>query len=284
MRIFLAGGTGLIGIHLIPQLLGRGHEVTATTRRPTAVDRLTALGARGVVVDVYDADALARTVAEAEPDVVLHELTDLSEADTAANARLRREGTAHLVDAARSAGVDRMVVQSIAWVFPDGPAPAAEDDPIVPGTAVDEMERTVRGLPHATVLRYGMLYGPGTWYEPGGRVARAVAAGQVPATPAITCFVHLDDVVTATVQALDWPDGVYHVVDDEPAEGAAWLPVYAAGIGAPAPPHEPLPAGAPAGRAVSNARAKAAGMVLAHPTWREGFPRVAPPTSPRTSA
>lgn len=273
MRIFLAGGTGVIGRELIPELVAAGHEVVATTRREDKLTRLTALGARGVVVDVYDAPRLAAVVAEAAPDLILHELTDLSDYDTDANARLRREGTANLVDAAQAANVERMIAQSIAWIFPDGDAPAAEDDPVIPDSAVDAMEQLVRTLPHSTVLRYGMLYGPGTWYAPGSRVANAVAAGLMPATPAITSFAHIDDVIAATVQAIDWPDGTYHVVDDEPAAATEWLQVYAAGIGAPAPKVTPLLDGASPGRAVSNAKARAIGWTPIYPSWRQGFPR-----------
>jgi nucleoside-diphosphate-sugar epimerase len=271
MRIFLAGGTGIIGRGLIPTLVSAGHDVVATTRRADKLAELAELGAHGVVVDVYDAERLASAVKDAAPDLILDELTDLSEYDTDANARLRREGTANIVAAAKSAGVERMLVQSIAWIFPDGEAPATEDDPIVPGTAVDEMEQLTRTLPHATVLRYGMLYGPGTWYAPGGRIANAVVAGQLPATEAITSFAHIDDVVAATVQALDWPDGTYHVVDDEPAAGTEWLPVYAEALGAPEPKRQPLPAGASRGRPISNAKAKASGWRPIHPTWRDGF-------------
>jgi nucleoside-diphosphate-sugar epimerase len=271
MRIFLAGGTGVLGSRLIPRLVAAGHHVAATTRRPERRDLLTGLGAEPVVVDVYDADRLRKAVAIAAPELILHELTDLGDMDTDANARLRREGTAHLVAAAESAEVPRIIVQSIAWVFPDGSRPATEDEPIIPGTAVDEMEQTARRLPHATILRYGLLYGPDTWYTPGGRVAERVVAQQVPATPAITNFVHIDDAVVATVAALDWPDGTYHIVDDEPAAGTDWLPAFAAAIGASRPPQAPLAAGAPAGRPVSNAKARAAGWQPVHHSWRDGF-------------
>jgi nucleoside-diphosphate-sugar epimerase len=267
-RILLAGGSGVIGSRLIPALVAAGHDVVATTRREENLPRLRALGARGVVADAYDAQRLATVTADAAPDVVVHQLTDLAAYDVDANARLRREGTANLVAATRAAGCDRMIVQSIAWVFPPGRTPATEEDPIVPGTAVDDMENLVRGLPHATVLRYGMLYGPGTWYEPGGRIARAVTAGEVPSAPAITPFVHVDDAVTATVQSLGWPDGTYHVVDDEPAPTSAWLPVLAAALGVAAPP---VPGPDPAGRLVSNAKARAQGWTPAHPRWRDGF-------------
>jgi len=273
MRIFLAGGSGVIGSRLIPALVVAGHDVVATTRRAENLDALRARGASGVVVDVYDGTRLAAVVADAAPDLVVHQLTDLSEYDRDANARLRRTGTANLVAAAQAAGVDRMMVQSIAWAYAEGNAPAVEDDPIEPGSAVDVMEGLVRRVRHATVLRYGMLYGPGTWYVPGGRIADAVAAGLVPATPAVTSFVHVDDAVAATVQAIGWPDGAYNIVDDEPAPATQWLPVLAAGLRAPAPQVAELPEGTPRGRGASNVKARAAGWVPAHTSWREGFPR-----------
>jgi nucleoside-diphosphate-sugar epimerase len=281
MRIFLAGGTGVIGARLIPRLAAAGHEVTATTRRAERAERLSLLGARPAVIDVYDAEGLADAVQQAQPDVILHELTDLSDYDTDANARLRREGTANLVAAAEGAGVSRILVQSIAWIFPEGATPATEDDPIIPGTAVDVMEQLAGKLPHAGILRYGMLYGPDTWYWRGGRTADAVLAGQLPATPAITCFVHIDDAVAATVSALDWPDGVYHVVDDEPAPGTAWIPVFAERLGAPAPAVEPLPEGRTVGRAVSNAKARSRGWKPEYPSWRDGFAPLAGPRGGR---
>jgi len=271
MRIFLAGGSGVIGTRLIPALVTAGHDVFATTRREQNTTRISELGATAVVVDAYDANGLQKAVAGAAPDLVMHELTDLSEHDTEANARLRREGTANLVRAARAAGVERMIAQSITWIFPDADRAATEDDPIIPGSAVDDMERLVRSMPQATVLRYGMLYGPTTWYASDGQIADAVRAGLVPATPAITCFVHIDDVVDATVRAISWAEGTYHLVDDEPAAGTVWLPVFASVLKAPAPRTAPLPEGASRGRSVSNAKAKAAGWVPIHPTWREGF-------------
>ncbi|MBZ2195289.1 NAD-dependent epimerase/dehydratase family protein [Occultella gossypii] len=272
MHIFLAGGAGIVGTRLIPALVRAGHDVTATTRRTERLDVLHDLGARGVVVDVLDAPHLAETVAAAEPELVMHQLTDLGEYDTEANARLRRDGTANLVAAAEAAGVDRMIAQSIAFAYAPGDTTATEDDPLEPGSAVGTLEALVHRLPRATVLRYGMFYGDGTWYAPGGRIAGAVAAGQLPATPTITPFVHIEDVVSATVQALDWPDGTYNIVDDEPASGTVWLPVYASGLGAPAPRVAGLPDAAPRRRTVSNAKARAVGWRPGYPSWRDGFP------------
>ena len=196
IRISLAGGTGVIGSRLIPELVAAGHEVVATTYHTERLGYLRQRGAQGVVVDVYDAPRLAAVLAEAAPDLVLHELTDMSDFNTEANVRLRRAGTANLVAAAQAAGVDRMMVQSISRAYQDGDAPVVGDDPIVPGSAVAEMEELAGRITHATMLRYGMLYGLGTWYAPGARVA---------------------NVVTATVQAIGWPDGAYNIVDDEPS-------------------------------------------------------------------
>ncbi|GAA5151785.1 NAD(P)-dependent oxidoreductase [Microbacterium pseudoresistens] len=273
MRIFLAGGSGVIGSRLIPALVENGHDITATTRGSENAGFIQSRGARPVVVDVYDEPRLGLVVAEAAPELILHELTDLGDYDTDANARLRRVGTGNLVAAAQAAGVERMMVQSIAWAYADGDTLAVEDDPIQAGSAVEEMESVVRRLPRATVLRYGMLYGPGTWYAPGARMSNAVTAGLIPATPSITSFVHIDDVVAATVQAIDWVDGAYNIVDDDPAPATEWLPVYAAGLGAPAPAVADAPSDAPRGRGASNAKARAAGWTPLHPTWRDGFPR-----------
>lgn len=271
MRIFLAGGSGTIGSRLVPELAQKGHEIIATTRHPKNLDYLSGLGAQGVVVDVYDAPHLTAVVKQAAPDLVLHELTDLSDFDTDANGRLRRAGTANLVQAAEAAGVDRMIVQSIAWAYLPGDAPANEEEQLIPGSPVEAMENLVSQLPRSTVLRYGMLYGPGTWYERGARMANAVAAGLIQATPAITPFVHIDDVIAATVLALEWPDGAYNIVDDEPAKATEWLPVYAARLGAPAPTVAELMEGTPAGRGASNTKARAKGWVPKYPSWRDGF-------------
>lgn len=274
MRILLAGGTGTIGSRLIPELARAGHDVIATTRRVENLDYLRGRGAHGVVVDVYDAPHLTAVVAEAAPDVVLHELTDLNDFDLEANARLRRAGTANLVAAAEAAGVGRMIAQSAASAYRPGDTLAVEDDQIEQDTSVARMEDLVCRIDRATVLRYGMIYGPGTWYAAGAPLANAVAAGLVPATAAMTSFVHIDDVVTATVQALEWPDGAYNIVDDDPAAVTEWLPVYADGLGAPVPSATGLLDGMLHGRGASNAKARGEGWVPRYPSWREGFPRV----------
>ena len=219
MRIFLAGATGAIGRRLTPILLAAGHRVTGTTRSPDAARKLENAGLRAAVVDVYDASALQRAAIEAQPEVVVHQLTDLpqtfDEQQVAAsyprNARIRVEGTRNLIAAARAAGARRFIVQSIAFAYAASREPHVEDDPLnladgprvvtVRGAADMEGQVLASGM-EAIVLRYGLLYGPGTWTEQQNR------------KPAL----HIDAAAQAAVLALTrGPPGIYNIADDDGA-------------------------------------------------------------------
>lgn len=191
MRIFLAGASGVIGRLLVPLLCAAGHSVVGTTRAPAKVAALRALGAQPVVVDAFDAPALARAVAAAAPHVVIHQLTDLPnapgtpgyKAGLERNVRLRIDGTRNLVAAAREAGVKRLIAQSIAFVYAPGPGARVESDPL-DLAAIGARKRSVEGvtaleqatlsMPEGIVLRYGYLYGPGTWFEKEARAKPAL--------------------------------------------------------------------------------------------------------------
>jgi nucleoside-diphosphate-sugar epimerase len=280
MHVFLAGATGVIGRRLIPLLAERGHRVTAMTRRPGRAALLRGLGAEPVVADAYARGAVVAALLGAGPDAVIHQLTDLSAVDTAANARLRIHGTRNLVDAARIAGVERMVAQSIAWAYAPGDGPAAEDVPLdldaapprrttVDGVAA--LEAAVTRLPEGVVLRYGLLYGPGTWFSAGGIGAENARAGRLAADDDVTSFLHVDDAAAAAADALNWPPGPVNVCDDEPAAGRDWVPAFCAEVGAPAPDTGAGP-GAPWARGADNGRARRElGWIPGRPTWREGF-------------
>ena len=273
MKILVAGATGVIGRRLVPLLIQAGHEVAGTTRRPERAESLTDMGARSLVVDAFDAAGVHDAVAAERPDVIMHQLTDLSAEDFEANSRLRAEGTRNLVTAARATEVDTMIAQSIAWVYAPGTTPAVEDDPLDPSappySGVVALEESVAAMPRGVVLRYGALYGPGTWYAPDGAIADRVRAGELPLTPAWTSFVHVDDAAAAALAALDWPAGPVNIVDDEPATATEWLPVYSEILGAP----EPGVArhAAPTSRPVSNAKAHGLGWKPKYATWRAGF-------------
>jgi nucleoside-diphosphate-sugar epimerase len=179
-RIFLAGAAGVIGRRLTPLLLAHGHSVWGATRSRDNGEFLRALGARPVVADVFDAEALATAVLEAEPEIVIHQLTDLAvlhdpakrSSALARNGRIRDEGTRNLVAAARRAGARRLIAQSIAWAYAPGARPYGEDHPLdlnaegdrlVSVRGVEALERQVLGASmEGVVLRYGRLFGPGS--------------------------------------------------------------------------------------------------------------------------
>jgi nucleoside-diphosphate-sugar epimerase len=303
MDIFVAGATGALGKQLVPRLVAAGHDVTGMTRnRPDAVRQL---GARPVVVDALDPEAVGRAVAEARPDAIVHQLTALSasvdprhfERDFAQTNRLRVEGTDNLLAAARAAGVERLVAQSYAgWPYArTGGAVKSEDDPLDPAPvaamraahdAIRHVEETFVAAGGAA-LRYGGFYGPGTSLAPGGEHVALLRARRFPVVGdggGVWSFVHIADAADATVAAIErGAHGIYNVVDDDPARVSDWLPVAARAVGAKPPRHVPrwlgrLLAGEAAVvmmtevRGASNAKAKRElGWTPAHPSWREGF-------------
>jgi nucleoside-diphosphate-sugar epimerase len=215
MRIFLAGASGAIGRRLTPLLLAAGHEVTGSTRTEKVARELESAGVHGVVADVFDADALKRAVAAARPEVVIHQLTDLprvfDEKELAAayprNARIRIEGTRNLVAAAKAAGAQRFIVQSIAFAYAAGREPHVETDPlnvadgprvVTVRAAVDMTRQVLASGMEAVVLRYGLLYGPGTWTE-----------GPVRKPP-----VHVDAAAHAAFLAVTRGSGIYNIADE----------------------------------------------------------------------
>ncbi|PJJ73620.1 nucleoside-diphosphate-sugar epimerase [Diaminobutyricimonas aerilata] len=276
-RILVAGASGVIGRRLLPALVLAGHEVHGTTRREERIERIQASGAHGMLLDALDGDAVHAAVREVHPDVVIHQLTDLAQLDFAGNARVRTDGTRHLVDAALAVGVERMVAQSIAWAYRPGATPADESTPLDlddEGTgrrtypSIAGLEAQVARMPVGVVLRYGLFYGPGTWYAPDGALAEQARQGRVTPTTDMTSWVHVDDAVAATVLAVEWPAGAVNVVDDDPAPAAEWAPIFCRGFGAELRELSPAPA---PGRAASNALARSRGWAPEHPTWRESL-------------
>lgn len=277
MKIFLAGATGAVGRLLLPLLVQAGHEVVGTTRSAAKSTQILAAGGQAVVVDVLDRAALFTALELARPDVVIHQLTDLAERNFASNSQLRVVGTRNLVDAALAVGVQRMVAQSIAWIYAPGAGPAAESEPLdlsapprsTTVAAVQALEQAVAELPVGVILRYGLFYGPGTWYAADGLTTAQMRSGEFVGPAGVTSFLHVADAAVAAYQALTWPAGVYNIVDDEPATGAAWTPIYARLVGAPPPPLQPVAAAWE--RGASNAKARQVGWSPRFPSWREGF-------------
>lgn len=307
MKVFLAGAAGALGKRLVPKLIERGHTVVGTTRSDAKAPLLRDLGAKPVVVDVLDRDAVIEAVAAAQPDAIIHEATALAGVDIRKfdqsfelTDRLRTEGTDNLLAAARATGVKRFVAQSYAgWPYERVGGPVkSESDPLDPRPAAP-MRRSLDAIRHVETavteaggiaLRYGGFYGPGTGLEPGGEQLEAVRHRKFPifgAGRAVWSFVHIDDAATATVLALEHgAPGIYNVVDDDPAPVSEWLPYLADVAGAKPPRHLPLWVAKLAagehmvvmmdqGRGASNEKARRElGWVPAHPTWRDGFREV----------
>ncbi|GAA0585555.1 NAD-dependent epimerase/dehydratase family protein [Actinomadura livida] len=305
MRVFVAGGSGVLGRRLVPQLVARGHEVTATTTSAAKLEALARLGAEGVVMDGLDAQSVGEAVAKARPDVIVHQMTaisvghagkpDMKHMDRwfAGTNRLRTEGTDHLLAAAEATGVGGFVAQSYGawngirsggWVKTeqDGVDPMA-GTPAEPGmAALAHVEDAVGGAGGA-VLRYGWFYGPGATDD----LVEPVRKRQFPVVgggAGYCSWVHLDDAASATVLAVEQrASGVFNIVDDEPAPAAQWLPYLAECAGAKRPMRLPAWLARPLageaavammtqGRGFSNAKAKRElGWRPRYPSWREGF-------------
>ena len=183
---------------------------------------------------------------------------------------MRTIGTRNLVDAALAAGTRRIVAQSIAFGYQDGSEPATEDAPLRAGLrGVPALESAVAELPEWVILRYGLFYGPGTWYSPTGAMAERARAGDLVADESVASFVHADDAAAAAVAALDWPSGPINICDDEPAAASTWVPVFCEAVGAPLPPRATTRS--PGSRGANNHRAHSLGWRPAVPSWREGF-------------
>ncbi len=298
MRVLVVGASGAIGTRLIPQLTDRGHEVIGSSRSPAKAERLRALGAEPIVLDVLDARAVRPAVAAARPEAIIYQATALADAGFSRNLdrtfaqtnRLRTEGTDILLAAAREAGVRRFVARSFApyRYARDGGPVKTEDDPLdsaPPATArqtfaaMNHLDQAVTGV-GGIALRYGGFYG-----DPDALI-KAVRKRYYPIIgdgAGVMPFIHLHDAAAATVLALDH-DGpaVYNITDDEPAPVRDWLPVLADAVGAKPPRRAPSwlarlfmgegLAMMTESRGASNAKAKKElDWTLRYPTWRQGF-------------
>jgi nucleoside-diphosphate-sugar epimerase len=305
MRVFVAGGTGVVGRRLVPQLVARGHQVTATTTETGKLGVLKQMGAEAVVMDGLNAASVSEAVAGARPDAIAHQMTAINPAHAgkpdmkhfdrwfATTNRLRTEGTDHLLAAAKATGVSAFVAQSYAsWNgIRTGGWVKTEDDPLdlLAGTSAHGGMEAIRHLEEAVlqaggaVLRYGALYGPGATDDQ-VELLRKRMYPLVGRGTGYSSWVNVDDAASAVVLAVEKrARGVFNIVDDEPAPASEWLPYLAASAGAKRPLRFPTwlarpLAGEPAvimmteGRGFSNAKAKRElGWEPRYPSWRQGF-------------
>jgi 2-alkyl-3-oxoalkanoate reductase len=267
MKVFVAGATGVLGRELVPQLVARGHEVVGMTRSTSKQDLVRSLGARPVVADALDPDAVAQAVASAEPEVIVHQLTALSGEMSIRDARhpdrapmakmtnrLRTEGTDHLLAAGRAVGARRFVAQSFGafrYARTGGPVQTEDDPldpnppaplrPVVDGLLYLENAVTTIDWGEGLALRYGGFYGPGTSISlaPDAVMAAPIRKRRFPILGdggGVMSYIHVEDAATATAIAVErGQPGVYYIVDDEPAPVREWLPVLASALGAKPP-------------------------------------------------
>jgi nucleoside-diphosphate-sugar epimerase len=305
VRVFVAGATGAIGKQLVPRLVEGGHEVHGMTRHASNREMLRSMGALPVVADALDADEVAGAVGEAQPEVIVHQLTSLAgtglrgfKRGAKVTNRLRTEGTDHLLSAGQAVGVERFVAQSNYAVYARTGGPVkTEEDPLdadPPGNlreglaAMRHLEQAVLQArwTEGVVLRYGGFYGPGTNMEPGGDLFEMIRKRRFPQIGdggGIWSFIHIADAADATVAAIEHgARGVYNVVDDDPAPVAQWLPALADSLGGKKPIRVPRSilrpfAGAVVAmmtdaRGASNDKAKRElDWAPAHPSWRRSL-------------
>ena len=304
MNVFIAGATGAVGRALIPQLIDHGHAVTGTTRTAQKADALRALGANPVVVDGLDREGMINAVKAVEPDVVVHQMTALSnmrdirhlEQEFAMTNRLRTEGTDTILAAAREVGALAIVQSFAGWPYEpigdmvkDEDAPLMSDPPKQLRTTLAAIRHIEAAVPAAggMVLRYGGFYGPGTGLTPGGDQWEMVRARKFPIVGdggGMWSLCHISDAASATLAAIEHPapGAILNICDDEPAPARVFLPELAKAVGAKPPRHIPRWVARMMGahlvhmmitaRGASNARAKELlGWQPSVPTWREGF-------------
>ena len=259
MRVLIAGATGAIGRPLVWQLTQAGHEVTGLARDDKSARQLRDQGAKAEIADALDGRAVHGAVARSAPDVVINQLTALPKrytpetmkAAVPGDHRLRSDGGAKLQAAAAAAGAKRYILQSCAFWYEPGTGLADENSNLAVDTTpyISQGSRFYRDLenaakavpgPEVIFLRYGFLYGPGTWYARDGDAAEQVRQQQSPIVGdgrGVWSWVHVEDAAAAAVLALSrGTAGAYNIVDDDPSPVSAWLPAFARWLRAPAPP------------------------------------------------
>jgi nucleoside-diphosphate-sugar epimerase len=307
MKVFVAGASGAIGRPTVRQLVAAGHEVTGMTRREERMDEIRAAGATPVRCDVFSVDDLDSALRQAQPEVVVHLLTALpprldykaKEDPLAPTNRVRAEGTRNLIAAARAAGARRIVAESVAFFYrPEGEWVKDEEAPLnldAPGyfggaaAALADLERQVTGAEgiEGVVLRYGWLYGPGTFFAGDGSQTEDALKRRLPIVgkgEGTFSFVHVEDAASATVAAVErGAPGTYNVVDDEPAPMREWVPAFCEAVGAKKPFRVPVwlarliagPAAVASAtqlRGASSAKAKRElRWQPRYASWRQGF-------------
>ncbi|HDJ1602430.1 TPA: NAD(P)-dependent oxidoreductase [Staphylococcus aureus] len=267
--------TGLIGIKLVQRLKEEGHEVAGFTTSENGQQKLAAVNVKAYIGDILNADTIDQALADFKPEIIINQITDLKNVDMAANTKVRIEGSKNLIDAAKKHDVKKVIAQSIAFMYEPGEGLAYEktaldfnstgDRKVTVDGVVGLEEETAR-MDEYVVLR---LYGPGTWYGKDGMIYNQFMDGQVTLSDGVTSFVHLDDAVETSIQAIHFENGIYNVADDAPVKGSEFAEWYKEQLGVE--PNIDIQPAQPFERGVSNEKFKAQGGTLIYKTWKDGM-------------
>lgn len=277
-KIFVTGATGLIGTKLTKRLIEEGYEVAGLTTSEKGKEKLDNAGVKAYIGNILEYDTIEKSIGDFKPDIIMNEITDLKQVDMSANTKVRIEGTRNLVEAAIKHDVQHIQSQSIAFVYEAGDTLATEEtsldynasgDRKITVDGVEGLEKESARLNKHVILRYGLLYGPGTWYGKDGMIYNQFINGEVTMTDGVQSFIHIDDAVETAIQALNFESGIYNVADDEPVKGDDWAKWYANELNVT--PTLNIEPAAPFERGVTNKKFKDQGGKLIYTTWKDGM-------------
>ncbi|MBN4910546.1 NAD(P)-dependent oxidoreductase [Staphylococcus sp. EG-SA-13] len=277
-KIFVTGATGLIGTKLTKRLIEEGYEVAGLTTSEKGKEKLDNAGVKAYIGNILEYDTIEKSIGDFKPDIIMNEITDLKQVDMSANTKVRIEGTRNLVEAAIKHDVPHIQSQSIAFVYEAGDTLATEEtsldydasgDRKITVDGVEGLEKESARLNKHVILRYGLLYGPGTWYGKDGMIYNQFINGEVTMTDGVQSFIHIDDAVETAIQALNFDSGIYNVADDEPVKGDDWAKWYANELNVT--PTLNIEPAAPFERGVTNKKFKDQGGKLIYATWKDGM-------------
>ncbi|PTJ43155.1 NAD-dependent epimerase/dehydratase family protein [Mammaliicoccus sciuri] len=277
-KIFVTGATGLIGTKLTKRLIEEGYEVAGLTTSEKGKEKLDNAGVKAYIGNILKYDTIEKSIGDFKPDIIMNEITDLKQVDMSANTKVRIEGTRNLVEAAIKHDVPHIQSQSIAFVYEAGDTLATEEtsldydasgDRKITVDGVEGLEKESARLNKHVILRYGLLYGPGTWYGKDGMIYNQFINGEVTMTDGVQSFIHIDDAVETAIQALNFESGIYNVADDEPVKGDDWAKWYSNELNVT--PTLNIEPAAPFERGVTNKKFKDQGGKLIYSTWKDGM-------------
>lgn len=277
-KIFVTGATGLIGTRLSKRLIEEGHEVAGFTTSEKGQQKLESMNVKAYIGDILKADTIDEAVGDFKPDIIINQITDLKNVDMSANTKVRIEGSKNLMDAALKHNVKKVIAQSIAFTYEPGEGLATEETPLdfnstgdrkITVDGVEGLEKQTARIDDYVVLRFGWLYGPGTWYGKDGMIYNQFMDGNVTLSDGVTSFVHLDDAVETSIQAINFDSGIYNVADDEPVKGSDFAEWYKQQLNVD--PEIDIQPAQPFERGVSNDKFKAQGGTLIYKSWKDGM-------------